>query len=193
MIESLKNIDQSLFLFLNGLHSPFFDTLFYWTTKTLVWLPFYLVLFWLVIRQYSWQTLLILVFAALLILVSDQLCNIFKESVHRLRPSNDPSLSVVHIVNEYKGGMYGFYSSHASNTFAVAVFLTLLTGSRYRFIPWLVFIWAAIMSYSRIYLGVHYPGDTLAGMVMGLLMGYLAGGLCLRTLEILREKRSKKN
>jgi undecaprenyl-diphosphatase len=82
---------------------------------------------------------------------------------------------MVHLVNAYKGGTYGFYSSHASNTFSIAVFLMVLIGNRYRWTGIVVLPWALLMSYTRIYLGVHFPGDILAGIVMGGALGYLFG------------------
>jgi len=148
----------------------------------MIWIPLYLVFLYLVIRHYKWQTLIILVFTVLMILVSDQLTNLVKESVQRLRPSHEPGL-MVHIVDAYKGGTYGFYSAHASNNFAIACFLILLLGKYYHyfFIP--VLIYALIMSYSRIYLGLHYPGDTLAGMIAGILIGLIMGKLCAWSLK----------
>jgi undecaprenyl-diphosphatase len=174
LISFLKDIDTSLFLFLNGLNAPFLDTLMYYSSKSILWLPVYLAFLYLVIRNYKWQTLLVVLFAILMITFSDQLSNLAKDGFQRFRPSNEPGLTV-HLVNAYKGGLYGFYSAHASNTFAVAVFVMMLLKHKYRyfFIPAL--LWALFMSYTRIYLGVHYPGDILAGMVVGSTLGYLSG------------------
>ena len=143
-------------------------------TKSLLWLPLYFLFLYLVIRQHGWNTIWVVLFAAIMILVSDQLANLFKETFLRLRPSHEPGL-MVHLVNAYKGGTYGFYSSHASNTFAIAVFLMVLIGRRYRWIGIVALPWALLMSYTRIYLGVHFPGDILAGIVMGGAIGYLSG------------------
>ena len=181
-MELLNQIDRSLFLFLNGIHSPFFDRLMFQATKTMLWLPLYLVFFYLVFRQYKWKTLIVLAIVALMILASDQLANLFKETFRRLRPSNEPGLPV-HIVNAYKGGLYGFYSSHASNTFSVAVFLIVLLGKRYRWVWITALPWALTMSYSRIYLGVHFPGDILAGMAMGCLLGFGFGRFTRKLLD----------
>lgn len=182
VLETLKNIDQSLFLFLNGIHNGFFDHVMLTITKGIVWIPLYLVFLYLLIRKYKWQTLIILVFTALLILVSDQLTNLAKESFQRLRPSHEPGL-MVHIVEAYKGEIYGFWSAHAANNFAIAIFLIMLLGKyhRYFFIPALLY--ALIMSYTRIYLGLHYPGDILAGMIAGGLIGFIIGKFCRWTLK----------
>ena len=119
MIEFLDHLDQSVFLFLNGLHNPFMDRLIMIATKGAVWIPLYLLFLYLVIRKYKWNTLLIIIVVTLMILVSDQLSDLIKNSVHRLRPSQQPGLRV-HIVDAYKGGTFGFYSAHATNSFSVA-------------------------------------------------------------------------
>jgi undecaprenyl-diphosphatase len=183
MLQSLNHIDHQLFFFLNGMHNPFFDSVMYQLTHFLVWIPLYLLILYLVIRHYKWQVLVVLLFVAVMILVSDQLCNIIKETVQRLRPSNDPALSAVHIVNGYRGGTYGFYSAHASNNFAVAVFLVVMIGNRFRYIIPIVLAYAVVISYTRIYLGVHYPGDTVCGALAGSVIGFILGKLCLRTIH----------
>jgi undecaprenyl-diphosphatase len=175
MPESLVNLDKSLFLFLNGLHAPWLDQVMYWATQTLVWIPFYLFLLWLVVRKFGIRTLWVLLFVVLMITAGDQLSGLFKEGVQRLRPSQDTSLTGVHIVNGYRGGLYSFYSAHASNTFSLAVFLVLVLRRHYKWISAVLIPWAFILSYSRIYLGVHFPGDMLAGMVAGILLGLLFG------------------
>ena len=176
MIEFLDHIDRSFFLFLNGFHNPFFDELMFGASKSLVWLPIYLFFLFFMIRKYKWNTLVILVFAALMILVSDQLSNLVKDTVQRLRPSNQPGL-MVHIVEAYKGGTYGFYSAHASNTFSVVVFLFSLLGRKYPYVYIPAILWSLFISYTRIYLGVHYPGDIVAGWIAGSLVGLLFGKL----------------
>jgi undecaprenyl-diphosphatase len=183
VLEYLNHIDHTLFLFLNGLHNPFFDNVMFQVTKSLLWIPLYLFFLYLIIRQYKWKTLLIIVLAAVMILVSDQLANLTKDIFQRLRPSHEPGL-MVHLVNAYKGGEYGFYSSHASNTFSIAVFLIVLTGKRFGWIWIPAIVWAMLMSYTRIYLGVHFPGDILAGTMMGSLIGYLFGRLTLYLKDI---------
>ena len=151
----------------------------YYATKSLLWIPLYCVFLFLLIRQYLWKTLWILLIAAIMILISDQLANLFKETFHRLRPSHEQGL-MVHLVNAYKGGEFGFYSSHASNTFSIAVLMIVLIGKKYRwfFVPAL--LWCTFMSYTRVYLGVHFPGDILAGAIIGSLIGYFSGRIFLR-------------
>jgi len=180
MIDNLVNIDRDLFLFLNGLNTSWLDPVMFWISKGGIWIPFYLFLVWLVGKQYGRQTLWILLFVALMIAAGDQLANLVKEGTHRLRPSQDTTLCCVHIVNGYRGGTYGFYSAHASNTFALAVFLVMVMRKRYRWIAAVMIPWAFIMSYTRIYLGVHFPGDMLVGAMVGVLLGWGFGAGFLR-------------
>jgi undecaprenyl-diphosphatase len=179
MLDSLKSFDQTIFLFLNGLDSPFFDPVMFWGTNTLTWLPLYILLLYLVSRRYKWQTLWIVFFAALMILVSDQLSNIIKEWVGRPRPTFEPGLTGIHTVNGYLGGQFGFYSAHASTNLAIAVLMIILLGRPFRYFPVLMLSWAFFMAYTRIYLGVHYPGDILGGWIAGGLLGWGFGLLCV--------------
>jgi len=178
MLQNLKSFDQTIFLFLNGLNSPFFDAVMFWGSNTLAWLPLYVLLLYLVIRKYKWQALWILLFATLMIIFSDQLSNIFKDLVARPRPTYEPGLTRIHTVNGYLGGQSGFYSAHASNNLAIAVFMIILLGRPFRYFSVLMLAWAFFMSYTRIYLGVHYPVDILAGWIAGGLIGWGFGSFC---------------
>ncbi len=191
MIEFLDHIDRTFFLFLNGFHNPFFDGVIFWVTKGLLWVPLSLVFLFFVIRKYKWNALMILVFAAMMILVSDQLSNLIKDTVQRLRPSNQPGL-MVHIVEAYKGGTYGFYSAHASNSFSVVVFLVVLLGRKYWYVTIPAILWSLVMSYTRIYLGIHYPGDILAGWIAGGIIGYLFSKAALKMMEIFNHKGAQR-
>lgn len=173
--EWLQNADTSLFLFLNGLHSGFLDPLFYFGTQSVCWTPFYLLLLYLVIKKYRWKTAWILIAVALMILVSDQAANLFKVWIARPRPTFTPGLATVHIVNNYKGGTFGFYSSHASNNVALAIFLIMILKDTFRVLPALIIFYAFFMSYSRIYLGVHFPLDIFAGWIAGGIIGFATG------------------
>lgn len=189
MIGYLDHIDHAFFLFLNGFHNSFFDGVMFWVTKGLLWFPLSLFFLFFVIRKYKWNALVILFVAALMILVSDQLSYLTKETVQRLRPSNQPGL-MVHIVEAYKGGTYGFYSGHASNSICVAVFITILLGRKYWYVILAAFLWSLVISYTRIYLGVHYPGDILAGWIVGGIIGYLFGKGFLKLMELSRKKKN---
>ncbi|MFZ2905816.1 MAG: phosphatase PAP2 family protein [Cyclobacteriaceae bacterium] len=173
MLDKLLELDRELLLYLNSFHAAWLDPVMLWVTKTLFWLPLYLFLLYLVIKDYKKNSWIVLIGIALSILLADQITSGFmKPFFERLRPSREPSLQgLVHLVNGYKGGRYGFASSHAANTFATALFFWLLFKEQYRWM-WVLFVWALVMTYTRIYLGVHYPGDILVGMLVGLASGW---------------------
>ena len=156
----------------------------FWASKTLIWLPLFAIILYMVIRTFHWKTITVVLAVAILIAISDQLTNLSKNEFKRLRPSHEASLAPeVHTVYNYRGGDFGFYSAHASNTFAIAVFLTVIFRRKYRFLPVFLFSWAAIMSFTRIYLGVHYPGDVLSGILIGSLLGFGLGKLTMIFLK----------
>ena len=169
-MNGLIDIDQSIFLYLNGKNTPFWDAVMVLFTGTGFWLLFYLPLLYFIIRKYGAKAFIILAMLALAILISDQFSGLIKDTVQRFRPTHDPGIqNIVHSVVT-KGGQYGFFSSHASNTFTTAIFTALLfRNSRYNLI---ILSWATLISYTRIYLGLHYPLDILAGMIFGILLGY---------------------
>lgn len=173
MIEKLDLLDKKLLLFFNGYHTYFLDTLMYWISRREVWVPFYLLLIYFIYKNFRTRSLQILLTVALLVTASDQVStSIFKPQFQRLRPCHDPSLEGKVIIVEGCGSKYGFVSSHAANTFGVAAFLSLLfyrTNKNFLYL----FIWAVIVSYSRVYLGVHYPGDVLVGGILGIVLGII--------------------
>jgi undecaprenyl-diphosphatase len=156
----------------------------WWISEQLVWLPLYLIITGWLIYRFKWKVILILALVALLITLSDQgSVHLFKEVFKRPRPCHDPEISeMVHLVKNHCGGDYGFISSHAANTFAMATFTLLII--RKRFYTIFIILWATLVSYSRIYLGVHYPGDVLGGAVLGFLLGFL-----IYRLYLLAEKK----
>lgn len=173
-MESILELDKELLLFFNGLHADWLDPIMFWLTKTFVWLPLYLFLLYLSIKEYKKQTWVVLVGIGLTILLCDQITSSFmKPFFERLRPSREPSLEgLIHLVNGYTGGKYGFASGHAANTFGTSVFFFLIFRNKYTWIKW-IFAWAVLMTYTRIYLGVHYPGDILVGGTIGCIMGWI--------------------
>lgn len=173
MIEWLIAKDKLVFLWINGFHHPFFDNWMVWISGNVFWIPFYVFIIWLLWKKYAWKVILLLLVLALLVLLSDQgSVQLFKNAFQRLRPCHDPSLDgLVHIVNGKCGGRFGFVSSHAANVFAVAFFLMLLF--RRYWISVALVCWAGLISYSRIYLGVHFPGDVVCGAVFGMGTGVL--------------------
>jgi len=170
-MEGIKQIDQSLFLFLNDIHSSFWDKAMFLFSSREIWIPFYLLIVYVIVKTFRKNSIYILILIGLSIVVSDQFSGLIKNLAERLRPSNDPAISnLVHIVNNYRGGTFGFFSAHASNTFTIAVIASLLFKNRTFSI--LMFSWAIVVSYTRIYLGLHYPGDILTGWLWGALIGF---------------------
>ena len=168
-MEELKQIDQSLLLFLNSFHNGFWDKAVTLFTSIEIWIPFYILIIYVIIKTYKRNSIYILILIALSIIVSDQFSGLIKNSVQRLRPTNDPVLgNLVHNVFN-RGGAYGFFSAHAANTFTMAIITAKLFKNR--IYTTLIFTWAILVSYTRIYIGLHYPGDILTGWIWGILTG----------------------
>lgn len=168
MIDFLINLDTQLFLFLNGIHSSAGDFLMYWHSDKYIWIPLYAILLYLLYRFYGKKTLILMLLVALLITLSDQVSvHLFKNVFQRLRPCHEPALEGLIYLPGKCGGKYGFISSHASNSFAIAVFIWLLLKNKLRPVGIGMIIWAALVSYSRVYNGVHYPGDIIVGAMVG--------------------------
>ena len=174
-ILSRSDNDARLLLIVNGAHSPFFDSVMWCISGRWIWVPFYAVLAYLLFRRMSWKRASIcLVTIGLIILAADQTCaTLIRPEIGRLRPANlnNPLSSFVHVVNGYRGGRYGFPSCHAANTFALAVFMSLVI--RHKWFTVMMFSWAFVVSYSRMYLGVHYFGDLFCGATIGSLFAVL--------------------
>ena len=173
MLDKLIEYDRDLFLFLNNLGVTGWDGFWLFITDKYASIPLYLVLLVMCVRKFGWKpTVLVLLATALMIAFTDQLANVFKYGFERLRPCHDPLLEGKMRVVKC-GGKFGYFSAHAASTFAVATLFSLLLRKYYRFMPVILLIWALVVSYSRIYLGVHYPLDIATGIIFGLLGGYL--------------------
>lgn len=170
MIEALNHTDQQWLLWLNGQHSPFFDQVMFFVSGKYEWIPLYAVILGFIIWKYRWKSIWIILAIVILITLSDQIANLLKNGVKRPRPCKDPEIGhLVVLVNNYCRGAFGFVSGHAANSFALATFVALLFRKRWVTIS--LVTWAAVVSYSRIYLGVHYPGDVIGGALLGILLG----------------------
>lgn len=175
--------DRSLFLFLNNLGSQSFDQLWIMISGTWIWIPLYVIFLYLLYKNYQLRNLVfILIFIALGVTVSDQLAGVFKTGVSRLRPCHDATLTGLMRVVKC-GGQFGFYSSHAANTFFIATFMSLLLYKKFKLLPYILYFWAIVVSYSRIYLGVHFPLDILMGALMGFFTGGFFATLALKVIH----------
>ena len=174
MLERLKDIDNSLFVALNGSDSVYWDAVMWLITKTTTWIPLLLILVYVIARNSDLRRFALIVAAMLLtVALADRLSSgLIKPLVMRWRPTHDAIfLHTLDTVWGYTGGRYGFVSSHAANTFALFAFLSLVLRSR--LLSFFLLLWACVSSYSRVYLGVHFPGDILCGAILGLIVGLL--------------------
>ncbi|MDR0757749.1 MAG: phosphatase PAP2 family protein [Tannerella sp.] len=189
MLEHILDIERDAFLWLNGGHTPFWDSFMWLYSGKAVWIPVSaLILFMLFYRKNPKESLLILLFLALAITLCDQFASgVCKPLFMRLRPTQHPDfMDAVQTVYNYRGGKYGFISSHAANAFGFAVFtLLLLRDGRYTAG---ILLWAVMMCYSRIYLGVHFISDIVPGMIAGALFGFL----CYKLYSFVRAKGFKR-
>ncbi len=175
MLEQLLHFDKDLFLYLNGLGVAPWDNFWQFISNKFSAIPLYIYLLLISYRKYGLKsTALLLISIALLITVSDQLSNFFKYGVGRLRPCHDPDLSgITRLVKSYCGGKYSYYSAHASNAFAIAVFFGAILKSEAKYMATVLLLWATLVAYSRIYIGVHFPLDIITGALIGSLLGWL--------------------
>ena len=174
MFDALESIDRQLLLLINGWNSPFCDELMWLISGRYTWIPLYVILIVAMLRKTGRQWWLMLIGVALAVGLADIISvQCFKYTVMRYRPTHNLELEgVLHIVHGYHGGLYGFVSSHAANTFAIALFSSLMLQRR--IVTVLVFAWACLVCYSRMYIGAHYPADIACGALVGALCGYAA-------------------
>ena len=182
-MEEIILEDKQAMIFLNNLGSSTFDPFWILVSEKWFWIPLYVIFLYFLYKNFNKKSLFyILLFVALGITASDQIANIFKFGFERLRPCHDPSLEG--LLREVKcGGKFGFYSAHSSNSFFVATYLTILLGKKIKQLPYFLFVWAAIVAYSRVYLGMHFPGDIIVGAIMGILLALFFGTLAKKVIK----------
>lgn len=174
-MEALGTLDERFFLFLNGLHTDWMDKVMIAVTQMWVWLPLYLLMVYWTVKQYGKRCWWIFIALGIVVLCSDQLsAHVCKPLFQRLRPCYNVDLQdLIYLPKGMAGGKYGFVSSHAANTFAIAAFMTAALRKNRAWVGIVLYLWAFISSYSRIYLGFHYPGDIFCGAVLGILVGLI--------------------
>ena len=176
MLDQLVQLDTELFLYLNNLGTTTWDAFWMFYTTKFYWIPLYAALLFLIFKMPNPKIfILTVIIIALMVLFTDQVTNLFKKVlVMRLRPCHEPSLEgLVRLVKPYCGGQFGYFSGHASNSMAVAVFSGLILRYRFKYLIFIMLFWSALMGYSRIYIGVHYPLDVVSGMIFGAFSGFL--------------------
>ena len=180
------NIDADILLWINGHHSEWADVLMWYVSSPKTWLPMYALLIGILIYRYrNWKAVLLIILGFVVAVgLSDFICSgVLKPLVCRPRPTHEPALAgLVHIVNGYTGGLYGFCSSHAANTMAVGLLFSLLYRNKYATAA--LMVWVALNCYSRMYLGAHYPGDIIAGLLVGALFAVLVWLALTRWLHV---------
>ena len=177
--NAVVRADQAATLWINSFHTPFTDSVWIFFSKVEVWIPLYALVAFFLFRRLGWKRALVAIAAiALTAVCSDQTANLFKDWICRLRPSHDPWMLAHGLYLPYDaGGLYGFFSGHAANTFGFAAATLAIfrsdEGHSYKAYGWAIFIWAFLVSLSRIFLGRHFLGDILVGAAVGMLLGWL--------------------
>ena len=174
MLEQLLQLDHELFLYLNGLGTETWDSFWMFYTDKKHWIPFYALLAYLMYKRLNSKmfilTVIVIVF---MVTFTDQVTNLFKHGFERFRPCHNADLiDHMRLVKSWCGGQFGYFSGHASNSMAVAVFTGFLLRDRFKYLIFILLFWAALMGYSRIYIGVHFPLDVVSGFAFGALSGY---------------------
>jgi undecaprenyl-diphosphatase len=172
MLDWLIELDRNLFVYLNGLGSEGWDGFWLFITKQFNWIPIFALILYLAFKRLGWKhATLVIILVALLITLTDQTTNLIKNSFQRLRPGNDPLIAdIIRAVQKRKS--FSFISGHASNSMAVAYFLYRILKPYLKYMGF-IFLWPLIFAYSRIYLGLHYPGDILVGYLYGIITASL--------------------
>lgn len=190
MMEWIESIDRSIVLWVNGWHTPWLDYVMWIISAKLTWVPLYVLLLILYIRSYDWKKGVIFLLAAILcVALTDQISvHLFKEMFQRYRPSHHSLLTnKLHFYDLgngdlYKGGMYGFISSHAANFAGICFFAMIQLKKHYSWLTYMLISVVTIVCFSRIYLGVHYLSDIIVGVVIGGLIAIIVNRLMYKPI-----------
>lgn len=188
MIESILQIDTNLFLLINQANNNILDSIMYYASSKFLWTPLYALLIALIAMKYKWKAIIAIIFVIIAVAIADLTSvHLFKNVFQRLRPCYEPALTP--IINNIVGcgGKYGFVSSHAANSFAIVIMVIKLIGEKHKWLNWLMPLWGILILYSRIYLGKHYPGDVIAGALLGVIIGWLVYMAFAKTLAYLSD------
>ena len=189
-LGTLNEWDVELFLFLNKQHNSFLDIMMYYASEKLTWLPLYAFLFYFLVKEFGKRSIFMIFMVVILIVLSDQISTLLKNYIERPRPCHDASIKYwVHLVRGYCGGKFGFVSSHAANSFALASYIIFIRGKIWNWLSLIMIIYALIVSYSRIYLSAHYPGDIIGGALLGFLCAWVTWQLFCHLEKFLVKKR----
>lgn len=173
MLDWLDHIDKQIFLYINSFHSPLSDQIWIWITNIPTWIPLYMLLLFFIIKVFKKDSVYVIIGLLLVILACDQFTSTFmKQFFARLRPCHDTEIGyLVHVANKC-GGQFGFASGHSANSFGIAMFIWMIFR---RYWKWtrVIFIWATTVAFSRVMVGVHYPGDIIVGGLIGVLFSWI--------------------
>lgn len=185
MLEELLNFDKELFLFINNLGNPTWDAFWMFVTNKFSSIPIYLFLIFLTYRNFDVKKMLwIVATVILLVVITNGLADVFKYGVQRLRPCYDSEVNtLMRLVKDSCGGKFGYFSAHAANSFAIAFFFTKILSQKLRYIGIFLMVWAFLMAYSRIYIGVHFPLDVITGGLIGFMLSWIATKLYIFALQ----------
>jgi undecaprenyl-diphosphatase len=186
IIESIIDKDVELLIFLNNLGTTQWDGFWLFVTNKFSAIPLYIILLYLTFKHYGLKkTVVLLLFIVLLITLSDQTSNLFKYGFKRLRPCHDENIEhLIRLVKARCGGLYSYFSAHASNSMAIAVFFSFLLKNKLKYLSYFLIIWALFVAYSRVYIGVHFPLDILTGA----LIGFIYATLCYKLFKLFEKK-----
>ncbi len=172
MIDYLKNIDLNLFFTINKFHSPFFDGIMFFVSSKWFWIPIILIVLFFSIKNFRKNFYIPILALLFCFFLTDRANSVSKKLTKRYRPSHNTEIQTqVHIVNGYRGGLYSFFSGHAANSLGLALLASMFF--RKKWLTIFLVSWSVLVSYSRIYLGVHYPSDIIVGWICGALIAVL--------------------